>query len=278
MRNLWLFLSKYNAFFFFLIFFSISLVLFVKNNSFQRASFLNSSNQIVGQAYETVNYVKRYLHLSVVADSLASENAKLKNELKSSFYSDSTQQKLIKDSVNHQQYEYIVAEVVNNSIHHKDNTITINRGSKHGIVKGMGVVCPSGVVGLVLNVSNNYSTIQSLLHSDTRISATIKENNAFGSLVWGEESYDPEFALLKDIPNHIKVQKGQHIITSGFSTRFPKGIAIGRVRRTGLKGGESFLNIEVQLSTDFATLQYVYVIKNLFSEEQQALEAIQPAK
>jgi len=278
MRNLWLFLSKYNAFFFFLIFFSISLVLFVRNNSFQRASVFNTSNQVVGQAYETVNYLKSYLHLSVVNDSLAAENARLRTQLKSSFYNDTTQQKLVTDSMLHQQYEYIVAEVVNNSIHHKDNTITINRGRKHGIEKGMGVICPSGVVGLVLNVSDNYSTIQSLLHSDTRISATIKENNAFGSLVWGDESYDPQFALLKDIPNHVKVQKGQHIITSGFSTRFPKGIAVGSVRRTGLKGGESFLNIEVQLSTDFSTLQYVYVVKNLFSQEQQALEAIQPAK
>jgi len=159
------------------------MVLFVKNNSFQRASVLNSSNQVVGQAYETANYLHSYLHLAVVADSLAAENARLRSELKSSLYSDTIKKETITDTITHQQYSYIVAEVVNNSIHHKDNTITINRGRKQGIQKGMGVICPSGVVGLVLNVSNNFSTIQSLLHSDTRISACIKESGAFGSLM-----------------------------------------------------------------------------------------------
>nr|WP_207424281.1 rod shape-determining protein MreC [Pedobacter sp. SYSU D00873] len=278
MRNLWLFLSKYNAFFFFIIFFSISIVLFVKNNSFQRASVLNSSNQIVGKAYETANYLNTYLNLAVVNDSLAAENARLRGEMKSAFYSDSIVRRDIVDTAQRQQYSYIVAEVVNNSIHHKDNTITINRGRKHGIKKGMGVISPTGVVGLVLNVSANYATVQSLLHSDTRISACIKENNAFGSLTWGEENYDPKIALLKDIPNHVKVNKGEHIITSGFSTRFPRGIPIGRIRRTGVKGGESFLNIEVQLSTDFSTLRYVYVVNNLLAAEQEQVEALQPAK
>jgi rod shape-determining protein MreC len=278
MRNLWLFLSKYNAFFFFLIFFITSLVLFVKNNSFQRASVLNSSNQVVGQAYETANYLQAYLHLAKVNDSLAAENAKLRSELSSAFYSDSVKQETIVDSLSKQQYTYIVAEVVNNSIHQKDNTITINRGKRHGITKGMGVMCPSGIVGLVLNVSDNYSTVQSLLHGDTRISASIRENSAFGSLVWGEENYDPKLALLKDIPNHIEVKKGQHVVTTGYSTRFPKGLQIGRVRRTGIKGGESFLNIEVLLSTDFSTLQYVYVIKNVLATEQKTVEAIEPAK
>ncbi len=278
MRNLWIFISKYNAFFFFIIFFITSLVLFIRNNSFQRASVINSSNEVIARAYETVNEVKRYIHLSVENDSLAAENARLRNQAKAAFYNDSLQENSVSDSINRQQYTYIVAEVVNNSIHHKDNTITINRGKRHGIVKGMGVICPSGIVGIVLNVSNNYSTIQSLLHSDTRISASIKESNAFGSLMWGEESYDPTVAVLKDIPNHIVVKKGQHVVTTGYSTRFPKGLPIGRVRRAGIKGGDSFLNIEVQLSTDFSTLQYVYVIKNILGQEQEQLEAIEPAK
>ncbi|WP_256012974.1 rod shape-determining protein MreC [Desertivirga xinjiangensis] len=278
MRNLWIFISKYNAFFFFIIFFTCSLILFVKNNSFQRASFINSSNHVIGQAYETMSYVKRYLRLADVNDSLALENARLRNQLKSSFYNDSIEEKTIKDTLLNQQYSFVVAEVVNNSIHHKDNTITINRGKRHGIEKSMGVICPSGVVGIVLNVSDNYATVQSLLHSDTRISASIKENHAFGSLMWGDENYDPRIAILKDIPNHIEVRRGQHVVTTGFSTRFPTGLPIGRVTRTGVKGGESFLNIEVQLSTDFSTLQYVYVIKNVLATEKEQLEAIQPAK
>ncbi|WP_207428282.1 rod shape-determining protein MreC [Pedobacter sp. SYSU D00535] len=278
MRNLWLFISKYNAFFLFVIFFVTSLGLFVTYNSFQRASVLNSSNQLIGQAYETMHYLRSYLHLAVVNDSLAAENARLKSQLPNAFYSDSVDVRTKQDTVLKQQYIYIVAQVVNNSIHLGDNFITINRGKRHGIEKGMGVISASGVVGIVKDVSANYATIQSLLHSNTRISASIAENNAFGSLVWGEENHDPRMAILKDIPNHVKVKRGQHVVTSGFSTLFPRGLPIGRIMRTGVKGGESFLDIEVLLSTDFSTLQYVYVVKNFSALEKLQLEAPKPSK
>ena len=270
MRNLWIFISKYNAFFLLIIFLVISIILLVNNNSFQRASAWNSSNEFIGRSYERVNAFKSYLSLGRTNDSLAAENARLKNQLKTSFFDDSVVQRSVNDTVAQQQYTYIVAKVVNNSIHQKNNYITVNRGLQHGIRKGMGVISDKGIVGIVLNVSQHFSTIQSVLHSDTRISASVNGN--IGSLVWGEGSTDPRLARLRDIPNHVIVKKGNRVITSGYSL-FPSGIEIGRVTRTGLKGGDSFLDIEIYLSTDFSKLQYVYVINNLLAEEQKELEA-----
>ncbi len=270
MRNLWLFISKYNAFFLLIIFFTISLILLLKNNPYQRASVWNSSNQIVGRAYERVNEFSSYLVLGKTNDSLAEENARLRAQLKSSFYSDSIKQVSVRDTTLKQQYTYTVARVINNSIHQKNNYITINRGKKHGIEKGMGVTCSSGIVGIVLNVSENFATIRSLLHTETKVSASVNGN--IGSLVWGEGNYDPRFAALKDIQSHLIINKGARVVTSEFSL-FPQGTNIGYVVRTGTKGGDSSLNIEVKLDTDFATLQYVYVINNLLSKEQLTLEA-----
>ena len=270
MRNLWIFISKYNAFFFLIIFLIISLILLVNNNSYQRASAWNSSNQFIGQAYERVNAFTSYLSLGRTNDSLAAENARLKNQLKTSFFDDSVEQRTVKDTLAHQQYTYIVAKVVNNSVHQKNNYITINRGLRHGIRKGMGVIGNKGVVGTVLNVSDNFATVQSVLHGDTRISASV--NGYIGSLVWGENNYDARLAILRDIPNHVIIKKGNRVVTSGFSL-FPSGIEIGRVTRTGLKGGDSFPDIEVYLSTEFSKLQYVYVVNNLMANEQKELEA-----
>lgn len=272
MRNLWLLISKYNAFFLFIIFFIISVALIIRNNSFQRAGVLNSSNQIIGQAYERMNQFQAYLRLARVNDSLATENARLRSLLKNAFFDDSVQQKTIKDTVARQQYTYIVARVINNSVHQKNNYLTINRGMRHGINRGMGVISSSGIVGIVKEVSSNFATITSLLNSDTKISASISENQAFGSLVWGEGNHDPQTALLQDIPNHIVVKRGQHVVTSGYSTLFPAGLPIGRVIRTRAKGGDSFPEIEVKLHTDFSTLQYVYVIRNVFAAEKENLE------
>ena len=270
MRNLWLFIGKYNAFFLFLIFFTISLILLINNNSYQRASVWNSSNQIVGTAYERVNELFSYLILRETNDSLAAENARLKNLLKSSFYEDGLNEVTVNDSVLKQQYTYTVAKVINNSVHQKNNYVTIDKGSKHGIKKGMGVTSATGVVGIILNTSENFSTVRSFLHEETKISATVEGN--IGSLVWSDGNYDSRYALLKDIQSHLNIRKGARVITSEFSL-FPQGTNIGYVIESTSKYGNNALNIKIKLDTDFAKLQYVYVVINLLSEEQLNLEA-----
>lgn len=271
MRNLWIFINRYSNFFLFILFFGIAFVLIVRNNSFQRASALNSSNQIIGQAYQQVDYFKGYLNLNETNHTLAQENAALRALLKSSNYDNSVTVKITRDSLQEPEYSYIEARVINNSINQKNNYLTVNRGSRHGIEKGMGVISSKGIVGIVLNVSHNFSTIQSLLHSDTRISASLAKSQAFGSLVWGTQAHDPKKALLRDIPNHVKVEENEQVITSGFSL-FPPGIVIGTVSETGLTSGSSFLDISVLLNNDFSTLRYVYIVVDKYSEEKEALE------
>lgn len=271
MRNLWIFISRYSTFFLFILFFGVSVFLVIRNNSFQRASALNSSNQIIGKAYQKVDYFKGYLSLNESNLKLARENAALRALLKSSSYENDLTVNTIRDTLLESEYSYIEARVINNSVNQKNNYLTVDRGSKHGIKKGMGVISSQGIVGIVLNVSPRFSTIQSLLHSDTRISASLADSKAFGSLVWGPQAFDPKKALLRDIPNHVKVRKNEQVITSGFSL-FPPGIVIGKVLETGIKSGSSFLDISVLLNNDFSTLQYVYIIVDQFSEEKESLE------
>ncbi|GGC29038.1 rod shape-determining protein MreC [Parapedobacter defluvii] len=271
MKNLWLILTKYNAFFFFVVFFVFAYYLVVQNNTFQRASAVNSSNELVGAAYAKINGWKSYLHLSEDNALLAEENARLKEQLQRLMAPDSLEQGTVVDSSEKVQYHYIVAKVTNNSIHQKNNYITLDKGRIHGIKKGMGVISASGIVGIVLNVSDHFSTVQSLLHSETRVSAALEDSKAFGSLTWGD-SYDAQVGTLKDIPNHVKVRKGEAVFTSGFSL-FPPGIPIGRVIQTGVSGGDSFLDIKIELSTQFHNLQHVYVVDDILAAERTELES-----
>jgi rod shape-determining protein MreC len=270
MNNLWRFINKYSALFLFIIFFTISIVLIIKNNDFQRVSTLNTSNEWVGKFYTQVNNITKYIQLDTVNKELVAENTLLRNQLKASYFNDSVIVNTLTDTVNRVQYQYIGAEVINKSVTARNNYITINRGSKHGIKKGMGVICPTGVVGIVWNVSPDFASIQSVLHEDTKITSSVEGTSYFGPLLWDGEN--PSIATLADIPNQINLKKGTKISTSGLSVTFPKGIAVGKVIKAGVKGGGSFLSISVQLSTNFYALQYVYVIKNIFANEQQNLE------
>jgi len=272
MRNLWIYISKHNAVILFFIFFASSFLLLINNNSFQRASTWNSSNEWVASQYQKVQDLKDYLRLRAINDSLASENGRLLNLLPQRDSSKTKGLTKVVDTVSNQQYSYYTAKVINNSVRQKNNYITIDKGALQGIKKGMCVLGPNGVVGIVLNVSPKFATIQSLLHSETRISASLAGNRAFGSLVWGAGNFNSAYAVLQDIPNHLKVKAGEKVVTSGYSL-FPSGIPIGTVSQTGVKGGENFLSIEVKLATNFATLSYVYVVNNAFGNEQKVLEA-----
>ncbi|MFD2582082.1 rod shape-determining protein MreC [Pedobacter vanadiisoli] len=274
MRNLWIFISRYNAFFLFIIFFTVGIYLTVKNNSYQRSVTLNSTNQIVGTAYERLNVFKRYLNLGMVNDSLAAENAKLKSQLLSLTTVDTAKDVKVIDTVTNQDYTYLAAKVIKNSITLRNNVMTINKGSIDGIKSGMAVIAPQkGVVGFIRDVSEHLATIQSLLHKDTKISVTLKKNNALGSLVWGDGNFDIKKALIKEVPNHIKMYVGDTVVTSGFAS-FPKGILVGRISKPNVATNDNFLSGEVNLFTDFSTLQYVYVVKYKKAEEQKALENV----
>lgn len=272
MKNLWILINKYNAFFLFIGFFGFACYLVVQNNTFQRASTINSSNRIVGGTYAKINAWKSYLHLDEENTQLAAENAALRKQLQYYATPDTITQGLINDSIHDVQYHYVVAKVTNNSIHQKNNYITLDKGLKHGVQKGMGVISANGIVGIVLNVSEHFATVQSLLHSESRISAALEDSQSFGSLVWGD-NYDFRIATLKDIPNHVKVREGELVYTSGFSL-FPPGILVGEVIETGISGGDSFLDIKIELSTNFHNLQQVYVVQDLFAEEKADLEAL----
>lgn len=273
MRNLLIFITKYNAFFLFLIFEISSLIIYIKYNSFQKASFINSSNQVTGYLYTQQTNLVGYISLKEVNDSLARENAALRNQLKSSFYIDTVAKHKISDTVYKVQYEYIAAKVINNSTNRSFNFLTINRGSKDGISVGMGVICSSGIVGKVVYVTEHLASVQSMLNKDTRFSVTLSKNKEIGSIRWGDD-LDPHKGLLVDVNNNAQPQYGEMVVTSGYSL-FPMGVAVGKISNLHPKGGGISLNMEITFSVDYGKLQYVEVVDYKYAKEQAGLEAQQ---
>ena len=276
MSNLWIFINRYNAFFLFVIFFTIGIILTVQNNAYQRSVTLNSTNEVVGHAYDRLNVFKKYMNLGTVNDSLAFENARLHTALLALKNIDSAKNTLVKDTATHVQYTYLAARVIKNSVTLRNNVITINKGALDGIESGMAVISAGrGVVGIIRDVSPHLATIESLLNKDAKISVSIKSTKALGSLVWGDRNSDYRTAFIKDVPNHFKVKLKDTVITSGFGS-FPPGIQVGTISNRGISTGDNFLTIQINLFNDFSTLQYVYVIKDKLAEEEKALESKLP--
>lgn len=270
MRNLLSFLLRHNAFILFIFLETISVILIIQNNNYHQSAFINSSNEIAGKTFSVYSGLMEYLNLKKENERLAHENAELRNQLRSSFYNTSFQQVNVTDSTFKQMYSYIPARVVNITTNKINNYITIDKGSLAGIKVKMAVIGSNGIVGIVKDVSENFSSVIPLLHKDFRISARVGAGGNLGSLSWNGEN--PEFAQLDEIPKQIKIAIGDKVFTSGSSLKFPENILIGTIARISSKTTDNFYDIQVKLSTDFRSLSYVYVVNNLMKNELEKLE------
>jgi rod shape-determining protein MreC len=242
----------------------------VNHNNFQQAAVVNSSNYVIGSFYESVSGLTEYLDLRTTNEQLQKENALFRTGQITSFYDRGAVQNVRIDSNLEQQFTYLPAKVINNSINQRNNFLTLNRGKIHGIQKYMGVMCPEGVVGIVMNVEEHFCSVQSILNKNSKISAKIKENNTFGTLEWDGE--DPYYANLININRQADVKVGQTILTSLHSKIFPENIAVGKIVKVGHDDGGNFYTVRVKLSTDFGSLDAVYIINNLMKAEIEKLE------
>lgn len=271
MRTLFQLISKYHFVLLFLLLELISLSLLVRYNSIQRTSFISSSGNVFGSIYASYSEVSDYFGLREKNKALAEQNSQLLNANKLAYTRVFGDRVLINDTLYHQQYSFIAANVVNITTNKQKNYITISSGKLDGVEIGMGVMSATGIVGIVNNVSAHYATILPVIHIDSKISVKLQKGESFGSLTWQGKS--PQKGMLVDIPNYAAVQEGAQIITSGFSAVFPKGLKVGKVSEVIAPEGQNFYELEVAFDTDFSALSQVYVIKNYLKTEQKEIES-----
>jgi rod shape-determining protein MreC len=271
MQAIFLLIKTYRIFLLFVLLELLSFWLIIQHNTYQNAVFLNSSNQYVGTVLAFSANIRDYFGLKQVNERLAKENLYLHSEL-----TRLRQRKPhaiippVTDSVVVNQYNFSLAKVVNNATNRTDNYITIDKGSRDGISKDMAVISPLGVVGKVVKVNSRFSTVISVLHSKNSVSAQVKKNGELGSIKW--DGKHPRFAKMTDVPSYAKVIIGDTICTSSFNGIFPPRIMVGIVRKVRLRPEQTFYDLEIELSTPFNRLDYVYVIKNILKMEQESLE------
>lgn len=273
MRTLFLFLWKYNFFIFFLVLEAFSGYLIVQNNNFQRASFINSTNTVAAEVNTMVSAVTEYINLRAANDALSRQNAALRTLVRDVYYIDSALKQQVVDTVFQQQYTFVTAKVVNNSVNRRNNYLTLNKGSLQGIHSEMGVISAEGIVGIVKDVSEHYCSVMSFLHKDMKVSARFLRNGYYGSMVW--DGFDPVHGSFLEIAKHVKVNIGDTIVTTSFSDMFPEGVMVGTVDKVDPNSGDNFQVIKVKLSTNFSNVSYVYIVDDLHKKEKQALEATQ---
>jgi len=259
MSRLLYFLYKYRDFTVFVLLESMS-IFFIIHEDLYKAS----TSHVIGSIHGFVNEIKNYPLLQEENEQLLHENAVLMGQL--------LQAKAPVTPSYSAAYHCIPARVINNSIVGTKNHLTLNKGAMHGIAPGMGVVSTEGIVGRVKAVSNHFATVISLLHTGLQVSAQIvnEESMILGTVQWS--GHDPCRARMRYVPRHVSVELGNKVVTSGYNATFFEGALIGYVHQVKRRKEAHFYEIELHLSTDFSTLQHVYVVDNTLKREKDALE------
>lgn len=270
MRNLVLFLRRFSSLLIFILLEVLSLVFIVRNHSYHKASFINSTNYLTANIYQSYFELGEYLFLKAVNDSLMKENKELRELAhQSPLYTVSA--KMVDECEEYLPYEYIPAKVINSTTNRINNHLTLDKGWLSGIREEMGVIGPNGIIGIVTETSDNFSAVMSVLHKNARISVKLKKFNYPGNLQWN--GGNPKIANVVGIPQYVPVETGDTVVTSGFSAIFPENIMVGIVTEIHAPDGNNFYDIKLRLSTNFETTRYGYVVNNIFREEQKTLES-----
>jgi rod shape-determining protein MreC len=278
MRNIFLFIRRYLAF---LVFFGLQLIalwMLFKYNRFHRAVGLGVASEMNGRISRQVDKLDDYFHQGDENLRVHRTNDSLLNLLRSNFsypVSDSslrTDSVMLNDSTSGiRRYVWREAKVVYNTIKFEKNYLQIDRGSKLGISDNMAVLNSDlAIVGQVVNVSNNFSSIMSLLHVQNAVSASLKNSGETGELKW--DGKDPSILVLRGIPRSVPVKNGDTVLTSRFSYNYPPGYMIGRVAAIENDPASGLQLIKVRTAVNFATIQQVFVVQNLQREEQVQLQ------
>ena len=189
-------------------------------------------------------------------DSVISQNENLQNEI------DKLKETLDLNTVLSDKV-YLNATVISRNIGYWYDEITIDKGSKNGIEKGMAVVTPKGLIGQITKVSNYSSTVKLLSNENMsdKISVKIKVEEGY---VYGLISkYDSKTNTytVEGISENVDILKGANVVTTGMGTNFPSGLMVGKVKRVTTDNFDLSKVVEVEAAVDFDDLDYVTILK-----------------
>lgn len=262
----------------------LALVLIFNSGFYHRFLNVAFSNRLVGSIQQVTGEVSSYIGLREKNRLLTESNAQLemqylqlKQQMDFALADTIKPLTFVRDSTEAiPEMQFLTARVVSSTINRGHNLIVINRGAEAGVKKDMGVMSARGVVGIVSSVSQGYSVVVPLINPSLKLSCKLKRTNHFGYLTW--DSPGSVTSRLTDLPSHVRVNVGDTIVTSGYSSVFPPNLYVGRVDssyqvRDGVALGNG--NIPVALGADFGTLDFVYVVMAGVFVPHEALDSVQ---
>jgi len=150
----------------------------------------------------------------------------------------------------------IAAEVIGQDPSSLFKSVTLNKGEKDGVRKGMAVISAEGVIGQILKTAPGYATVLLITDYNSAIDSIVRRTRAKAIV----EGKGENRCLLKYLLRADDVVVGDIVVTSGLGGNFPKGLMVGEIRKVDKRGHGIFQHAELVPSVDLTKLEEVLVI------------------
>jgi len=267
MRNLFLFIVKTTHISLFLLLAGISISFIYKSSNYKQWWLNAVSKEVAAPVLSVRGKYIEYLTLKTDNKTLLEQNKLFLNEQFNHKMEGAEEKMFERDSS--LLFSYYTAKIIENTVNKQNNYIILDKGSKEGIAIDMGVVSPQGLVGIVKDVSPNFSIVLSLLHSQFQVFAKLKNSDVTGMLTWDGEN--PKYAQIGNIANIETVKMGDTVVTQ-HSLIFPADYPIGIVTSISDKKTGGYFILKVKILHPFEKMGDVFLIKQNYDKELQDLK------
>ncbi len=235
---------------------------YARSSYYTQARLLSRSNQIAGGARSLFAGIRHYFTLGSENRVLLERVAELEERL-ARYEEAETVARLdaYLTDIGESKYHFATAAVVGNSVNRTQNLLTLNRGRADGVTEEMAVLSPDGaMVGYVVDCTDRYSVALSVLNTSFRASGKLVGSDYSGSIYW--DGVDPHVVVMDELSKYAEPQKGQEVVTTGFSQYFPEDVVIGWVESASLNETRTSYTVRVRLAAEISRQTDVVLVCN----------------
>jgi rod shape-determining protein MreC len=149
----------------------------------------------------------------------------------------------------------VMAQVIGKEISPISATITINKGSDHGIRKDMAVISSSGIVGRVQTILAGSAKVVLLTDPASTLAVRVQRNREEGLLEGKLVN-----CALKYVSYYVDIQRGDLLVTSGLDGIYPKGLSVATVVKVTKREASAFQTVVAEPIVRFSRMEEVLVL------------------
>ena len=158
-----------------------------------------------------------------------------------------------------EKYNLLPALIIGRESGGYSEVIYLNKGKEDGLRDNMAILVGKGIlVGRITEVDNYTAKARLVTDKESRINAQLLNKNGSG-LIKGEFGTS---MIMTMIPQTVKLEKGDTVVTSNLSNYFPEGLLIGYIEEVTGSNDQLFQQATISSPVDFDNLHLVWVLLN----------------